>query len=307
MVQSADMGELGEFCYYEIPEIGSLDRASLLHRATAAREGNRVDAHRCPGWAGHVFRRSKMRREMRKRRSRPQRLPARSRLLVGAAVVFLALVAAGCGAQQSPAIPLFGPFAGYSWHGSVQRGQCGDGRAPDQGLPRPWRCRYVDRSRGTHQSRHAGCAVLSGRGQRGVHHTTEQLLRVLEFNRERFRPLWLLSVDPGDVVQLSMHANGDHWVMSARDETFKCPASQGGERCWSIAIGSCELASGGRDRQRHVRPVPLPEAGRRAIFRAANQQSPPARQGVDNDLDVHSARDSWSESLDLRRLQHWHH
>ena len=42
MVQSADMGDLGEFCYYDIPEIRLAGRAPLLHGAAAAREGNRL-------------------------------------------------------------------------------------------------------------------------------------------------------------------------------------------------------------------------------------------------------------------------
>jgi len=160
-----------------------------------------------------------MRREMRKRQSRPQRLPARSRLLVGAAVVFLALVAAGCGAQQSPAIPLFGPFAGYSWHGSVREVSAvmvvpQIKGCPDHGAAGTWI------GAEGHINPDTQVAPFF---QVGVNEecTTPQnnYYAFWSSTAERFRPLWLLSVDPGDVVQLSMHANGDHWVMSARDET----------------------------------------------------------------------------------------
>jgi hypothetical protein len=160
-----------------------------------------------------------MRREMRRRQSRPRRLPARSQLLVGGAVVSLALVAAGCGAQQSPAIPLFGPFAGYSWYGSVHEvsavmivPQIKD--CPDHGAAGTWI------GAEGHINPDTQVAPFF---QVGVNEecTAPQnsYYAFWSSTAERFRPLWLLSVDPGDVVQLSMHANGDQWVMSARDET----------------------------------------------------------------------------------------
>jgi Peptidase A4 family len=157
-----------------------------------------------------------MRRDMRSRHGRSQRLPLR--LLIGAVVIFLALTAAGCGSQQV-AISLFGPFAGYTWHGKVRQisaamvvPQLGD--CPEHGFAGTWI------GAEGHINPRTQVAPFFQVGVNEECTTPDDTYYAFwSSTAEQFHPQWMLDVEPGDTVRLTMRREGGRWLMSARDQT----------------------------------------------------------------------------------------
>ncbi len=157
-----------------------------------------------------------MRRDMRSRHVRSQRLPLR--LLLGAVVIFLALTAAGCGSQQV-AISLFGPFAGYTWHGTVRQisalmvvPQLGD--CPEHGFAGTW----IGAEGHINPSTQAAPFFQIGVNE-ACTTPDDTYYAFWSSTAERFHPQWMLGVEPGDTIRLTMQREGDRWLMSARDQT----------------------------------------------------------------------------------------
>jgi hypothetical protein len=131
----------------------------------------------------------------------------------------LVLLVVGCGSQQSPAVPLFGPFAGYSWNGAVRE------MSAVMVVPQINAC--------SGQATAATWIGAEGRidpetqaapfFQVGVNEQCtspdNSYYAFWSSTAERFRPQWMFSVTPGDVIRLQMHTSGDQWVMSADDQS----------------------------------------------------------------------------------------
>src|SRR5579863_4802655 len=153
-----------------------------------------------------------MRRVMAAREARLGRWASRNRLLAGVAAMALALLSAGCGSQQTPAISLFGPFAGYTWHGDVRQISA---------------LMVVPELKACHGHRVAGTWI----GAQGQVNPETQVARFFQVgvneecvtpdadyyafwssDAEQFHPQWLLPVTPGDTVELSMRRTAGRWL-----------------------------------------------------------------------------------------------
>lgn len=130
----------------------------------------------------------------------------------------LAVLAAGCGSQRASAVPFFGPFAGYTWYGMVRQVSAITvvptiKHCPGRGIAGTWIGAEGDGNTETQ----AGPFFQVGVNEECA--TRNRYYAFWSSTAQHFHPRWLLPVVPGDSVRLSMHADGDSWVMSARDET----------------------------------------------------------------------------------------
>lgn len=161
-----------------------------------------------------------MRRDMDGRFSRGRWLPLRGRLLAGGAVLFLSLAVAGCGSQGLET-PLFGPFAGYTWHGRVRQVSAVlvvpqlTGCA-DNGIAGTW----IGAQGPLNPRTQVGSFFQVGVNEECDPTTVDGYYAFWSSTTEHFRPRRLFDLNPGDVVRLSMHRNGGRWLISVNDRSM---------------------------------------------------------------------------------------
>lgn len=180
---------------------------------------------------------------------------------VGAAVLFVALLTAGCGSHPSPVIPLFGPFAGYAWRGPVRQISAAIVVPQIRACPDNARAGTWIGAEGKVSPMTQAASFFQVGVNEECTSPRNSYYAFWSSTAEQFRPQWLFPVDPGDVIQLSMHADGKVWSMKARDETSGLEQTVSADRADRSPLQLASWHQEDISDERTSNPFPYPRIG----------------------------------------------